>query len=257
MNKDRILSIIKGYNPVDKEFFVMERCKGKSVLDLGCVRHNADFALSDPMWLHQKIKSVAGKVMGVDYLPEEVKKLNSRGYEIITADATKPLPVKETFDVIVAGDLIEHLSNFDGFFENCQRLLKADGILIITTPNPFYSDEYDFVAFKKRYLINPEHTCWIDPQALSQLARRFNFKIDEVHFIKNSWKLKNMICESKDEEFDILNGRWVKNSFLRKTNRKVLGIIFSLFYAPYKALFVKNSLLVKYSDYLAVLKKEV
>lgn len=257
MEKSELLSIIKAAKPVDKESFIMERCAGKNVLDLGCVRHSADFALNDPAWLHKKIKSVAGRVIGVDYLSDEVKKLNSSGYEIITANVTKPLPVKEEFDVIVAGDLIEHLTNFEGFFENCRTLLKAGGLLIITTPNPFYSDEYDFVTFKKRYLINPEHTCWIDPQALSQLAMRFDFEIDELHFIKNTWKLKDMICESKDNEFDILNGRWGNDSFSRKAKRKILGIIFNFFHAPYKALFLKNSLLVKYGDYLAVLKKQV
>lgn len=257
MNKNNILSIIKGSKPVDKVTFIMERCKGMTVLDLGCVRHNADFAMSDPMWLHHKIKSVANKVVGVDWLPEEVQKLNSKGYEILTADVTKPLPIKEAFDVIVAGDLIEHLSNFEGFFENCQRLLKTDGILLISTPNPFYSDEYDFVAFKRRYLINPEHTCWIDPQALAQLTGRFDFEIDNIHFIKNAWKLKNLICESDDNEYDILNGSWANNSISHKIKRKIIGNIFALFYALYKLLFAKKSLLVKHSDYLAVLKKSL
>ena len=243
--------------PVSKELFIQDACQGKVVLDMGCIRYNADFALHDPNWLHNKIKRVAKEVVGVDCLPAEIDKLNSQGYSIIYGDVTKSLDLHKIFDVIVAGDLIEHLLNFEGFFDNCSRLLKPDGIVIITTPNPFYIDEFYFVAIKKHYLINPEHTCWIDPQALSQLAIRFGYIIKEISFIQASWKLSNLITESEKYQYDILNGKWSDNSLKFKIFRKIGGIIFNIVYWPYKNLFSINSDLVKYSDYLAVLKKRL
>jgi len=242
--------------PINKIEFIEQKCLNKVVLDLGCIRHNAEYALSDPNWLHHKIKSVAKRIVGVDYMPSEIEKLQAAGYDIIYGDVTKPLSINENFDVIVAGDLIEHLSNFAGFFDNCTSLLNFAGILIVTTPNPFYIDEYHFVSFKKSYLINPEHTCWIDPQALSQLAARFGYRIDELYFIKDSWQLKNLICETAHHQYDILNGVWQNKTFTFKVKRKVLGMLFNLFYAPWKVLTGMNSKLIRYSDYLAVLKKE-
>jgi len=223
---------------------------------LGCIRHSADFSLRDPNWLHKKIKHVAQKTVGLDYLSAEIDIVKNAGYDIIWGDITKPINLEETFDVIVAGDLLEHLTNFEGFFDNCSRLLKKEGSLIITTPNPFYIDEFFFVALKRSYLINPEHTCWIDPQALSQLGARFGYQIQEIYFIRESWQLSNLICETPHRPYDILHGVWENDTMTFKLIRKVLGIMFNVFYTPWKLLTGMNSKLIKYSDYLAVLKKQ-
>lgn len=256
MTKYELRKKITESKPIDKELFIQNICNGKTVLDLGCIRHSADYAVADSNWLHKKIKSVAKKIIGVDYLPKEIQKLNTLGYEIIFGDVTKPIELNETFDVIVAGDLIEHLTNFEGFFENCNRLLKPNGVLIITTPNPFYSAEFHYVAFKGSYLINPEHTCWIDPQALSQLIDRFECFIDEIYFIKKSWPLGGIVCNSESNEYDILNGKWSKNTVIDKVIRKIAGLfVNNAFYVPFKVITGSNSKLVRYSDYLAVIRK--
>lgn len=255
-NKYELASRIKEAEPVMKETYIVNKCRNKMVLDLGCIRHNAEYALKDPAWLHAKIKEVAAKVTGVDYLLEEIEKLKKHGYDIIFADVTQPMEIKEKYDVIVAGDLIEHLLNVEGFFVNCRNLLKSNGMLIITTPNPFYSDEFHYVSFKNNYLVNPEHTCWIDPQCLSQLSKRMGFDITELYFIKHSWELKNLICETKQHQYDILNGRWLNETLWRKIKKRIVGPMFGVFYSIYKKLSITDSKLVKYSDYLAVLEKK-
>jgi len=149
MNKFELADMIKAAKPVNKESFIADMCAGKAVLDLGCIRHSAEFALKDATWLHKRIKEVAKKTVGVDYLPREIEKINSAGYDVIFGDVTKPMNITEKFDVIVAGDLLEHLTNFEGFFNNCKTLLTDDGILIITTPNPFFCGEFHYVLFKR------------------------------------------------------------------------------------------------------------
>jgi len=42
---------------------------------------------------------------------------------------------KNRFDLVFAGELIEHLYDTDYFFEEANKVLKAGGYLIITTPN--------------------------------------------------------------------------------------------------------------------------
>jgi SAM-dependent methyltransferase len=245
--------MLRAARAVDKERFIEGKCAGKAVLDLGCIRHSADFA-KDSGWLHARIRSVAERVVGIDYLAEEVPKLAAMGYDVRLADVTKPFFLDATFDVIVAGDLIEHLTNFDGFFDNIHRHLKDDGTVIITTPNPFYAGEFHYVAFKRDYLINPEHTCWIDPQALAQLVDRFALGIEEIHFIDNSWRLSQLICNSERDEYDILSDAWRDTSFRKRAARRIAGLMFEIFYAPYRLLGA-NSSLVRHSDYVATLKK--
>lgn len=256
MNKFELASMIKKAKPVNREAFICEKCRGMTVLDLGCIRHSAEFILKDTNWLHKRIKEVAKKVTGIDYLPEEIAKINSCGYEIIYGDVTKPLDIAEKFDVIVAGDLLEHLTSFEGFFSNCKMLLKPDGIMIITTPNPFFCGEFYYVAFKKNFVVNPEHTCWIDPQCLSQLSGRFGFRIAEAAYIKNFWPLEKIICETEGHQYDILNGKWENDSIIFTKKRNFFKNIFGPFYFFYKIFSGTNSKLCRYSDYLAVLKRE-
>ena len=256
MDKFTISDIIKKSKLIVREDFIQEKCYGKTVLDMGCVRHSASFAIEDPKWLHKRIKEVAKKVTGIDYLPQEVERLNKSGYEIILWDVTKRLNMVERFDVIVAADLIEHLVNFEGFLENCKNLLNSKGILIITTANPFYSGEFHYLAFKRNFLNNPEHTCWIDPLCLEQLSRRFGFGVREIHYLKNSWKLESIICETKKHIYDIHNDMWKNNSFGFKLFRLLFGSLFAFFYLPYRVISGSNTILVRYSDYLAVLAHE-
>jgi len=55
----------------------------------------------------------------------------------VVADLNRfPWPFKdESFDVIYAHDIVEHLQDVVRFMEECYRLLKHDGLLEITTPH--------------------------------------------------------------------------------------------------------------------------
>jgi len=238
---------------VDKVEFIQNACRGKTVLDMGCIQHRAEHAITNPNWLHQKIKDVAKRVVGLDYLESEVKVLKDSGFEMICADITKPIPFTEKFDVLVAGDLIEHLSNFDGFFENCKAALKPGGKLILTTPNPFYDGIFSFVSFSNNVLTNLEHTCWIDGVSLGQLAHRFGFLVQDIQYVAHSWRIENYICESREHPLDIAGARWLDNSFRKKLQRKLVSILLPIFYYPYRFLAYKSSRLTATSDYLAVL----
>jgi len=116
--------------PQSRIEIVREFCRGRSVLDLGCVNHDIENSHSDN-WLHKNILDVASEVIGVDYLAPEVELLRQHGYNVILGDVTQPLPLDRTFDVIVVGHLIEHLSGFDGLLTNLRRLLAPGGVVLI------------------------------------------------------------------------------------------------------------------------------
>jgi SAM-dependent methyltransferase len=194
-------------NPTTRGAVIRKFCVGRSVLDIGCVNHLLENR-ERPDWLHGQVKQVARALIGVDYMPSAVERLRGEGFDVICGDATKPLPARGPFDVILIGNLIEHLSNFEGLFENIRSLLAEDGVVLISTANPFYRDQYFYSAFKNDIIVNPEHTCWLDPVTLDQLAQRFGFATEAVEWIKSPWQLPSVVLHGGTRRFDIFSGQW-------------------------------------------------
>jgi SAM-dependent methyltransferase len=194
--------------PRSRRDIVQEICRGKNVLDIGCVHHQVENADS-ANWLHGDIIEVAASALGVDYLEDEVKNLTLRGYKVIAGDVNYPLPINQRFDVIVIGNLIEHLSSFAGLMENINRLLAEDGVALISTANPFFREQYFYSALKNDIIVNPEHTCWIDPVTLNVLSRRFELDTVEVLWVREKWKLSDAYFNGSDQMLNTFNGRWV------------------------------------------------
>lgn len=166
--------------------FFIKNCKDKKVLDLGCVDHNPENYKSG-FWLHKAISAYASSCIGLDYYKDGVNYLNNAGFNVVSADAQN-FDLNETYDVIAAGDLIEHLTNFDGFFYSCWRHLVNDGLLLISTPNPWCWKYIMYYAFnRKMNRINPEHTVWFCERTLQLMAKRFGFSVSSVSFCSRRW----------------------------------------------------------------------
>lgn len=193
--------------PRSRQEVIREYCTGKRVLDIGCVHHDIENSKLDG-WLHGIVVACAEHAVGVDYLESEIAELSAKGFDVISADVTKPIVVDGQFDVIVVGNLIEHLSNFEGLMDNIRRLLRPEGVALISTANPFYREQYFFSAFKNDILINPEHTCWLDPVALDQLCARFGLVTAEVRWVEERWPISAAILHGERQKINMFTGRW-------------------------------------------------
>ena len=160
--------------------YITERCRGRRVLDIGCVMHNVA-SYNSCYFLHRAIAEVAADVTGLDLHEEGVTALAGYGYSVAVGDA-EHFAFERKFDVIVAGDLIEHLGNLDGFLTSCLAALEDDGCILIQTPNPWYWRNIVKSVVYEEVPNNAEHTCWFDPRTLRQLVARYGLTLGEVEF---------------------------------------------------------------------------
>jgi 2-polyprenyl-3-methyl-5-hydroxy-6-metoxy-1,4-benzoquinol methylase len=170
--------------PIDysdsKIAFVADRCRGKRVLDLGCVMHDPG-AVHSRYFMHRAIDEVAARAVGLDLHEEGVAAMRALGYDVRVGDAEK-FGFDEQFDVIVAGDIVEHLGNLDGFLKSVDAALVPGGMLIVQSPNPWYWRYVAKSVWAEEVPSNPEHTCWFCPRTWRQLVDRYGFTLGAIQF---------------------------------------------------------------------------
>ena len=102
--------------------------ENKTILDVGCYdgRDSAHF-----------IKN-GNKVYGIEILEDKAEEARNRGISVESFDLDKRTkwPYKDSmFDYVIAGDIIEHVIYLDDFMKNLSKVMKKDGVLVLSTPN--------------------------------------------------------------------------------------------------------------------------
>jgi 2-polyprenyl-3-methyl-5-hydroxy-6-metoxy-1,4-benzoquinol methylase len=169
----KMLHALPDASTVDREAFIVERCRGKRVLEFGASGR-----------LHEKIVAVATDTMGIDRAP-------STGVVGFDLDDVRELtfPVKAfndvrdvatPWDVIVCGEVLEHLSNPGWFLTRVRRHYGAVP-LIISVPNAFSAIAAAWVR-KGFENVNRDHVAWYSPKTLSVLLERAGYTGAELHW---------------------------------------------------------------------------
>jgi SAM-dependent methyltransferase len=106
---------------------ILARGKELAVLDLG-------FGAG---LLARRIRPACRYLAGVELDPEAAKEGAPFFDDPVTGDLLEGIsgPWKEPFDVIVAGDVLEHLPRPEILLGSLRRLLKPDGVLLLSLPN--------------------------------------------------------------------------------------------------------------------------
>lgn len=165
--------------PVDRVGFIKNIVSGKDVLDVGCVSHFSE-SESHEEWLHRQISDAAKMCLGIDILEEDLKLLSKRGYNVRVHDLTS-VPLEERFDVIVCGELVEHLGAVDSFFRNCHHCLADNGVVVMTTPYPWFTGTVLRALFSGAPLPGSlDHVAWYEPSCVMELADRYGFSLDAI-----------------------------------------------------------------------------
>jgi 2-polyprenyl-3-methyl-5-hydroxy-6-metoxy-1,4-benzoquinol methylase len=172
--------------------FLSTFVQGKSVLDVGCVDHSASVEREDH-WLHKHLARSAQSILGLDILESDAAELRQRGYEVVCGDAMN-VSLNQTFDVVVAGEIIEHIDDPAAFVTNLARHLNQQGRLVMTTPHAFFFLHFlesIFSSAERRW--NPQHVAWYCPFTLENLLSRNNLEIESCYYFTRSRKLCRLL----------------------------------------------------------------
>jgi len=163
--------------------FILDSAKGKRVLNIGCCGSDVLVATET---IHHKIQEVASYCVGIDIFEAGINMMRMKGENVYLANAEYFCLDDKNFDLIVMGDVIEHVSNPGLVFDNANRHLKHSGQIIVSTPNPFSLGLMKQNILRGKYFTNSEHVSWFDPVLLSYLAYRSGFKVEEILWIEGS-----------------------------------------------------------------------
>lgn len=168
---------------VDREAFILERVAGKVVLDIGASGR-----------MHAAIVETAKRCYGIDRPPIHLSDILQRcphypiqgdlefGNDVIFGidldNFSAELP-KLDVQIVVCGEVIEHLSNPGFFLKRLRAAYKCP--VIITVPNAF-NDGCRKTLERGVENVNNDHVAWYSFHTLSELVRREGYEVKEHYW---------------------------------------------------------------------------
>lgn len=181
------LELLAVARPVDRIGFIAAVCAGRRVLDLGAMDETAWSAKRGRgTWLHEEIGRNALRVDGIDnsaMVPIDGL-ATAANSTIRRGDITDPRALVAALvtspDVIVAGELIEHLENP---LEFLRRFTAIEGLsgktLILSTPNATALHNI-LIGLVRRESTHHDHLCILSYKTIATLCTRAGFSGWEI-----------------------------------------------------------------------------
>jgi SAM-dependent methyltransferase len=146
---------------------------GRRVLDIGCRYGALTRAYLD-----------GNHVVGIDVDRMALNEAARLGIETQWVDAEEGLPFEdESFDVVVAGELLEHVRDAAALVSEARRVLRPGGTFVGSVPNGFrLKNRLRFLAGRKPEN-DPTHLHLFSPGDLRALLARF--EEPRLHFVSS------------------------------------------------------------------------
>ncbi|MFZ2112421.1 MAG: class I SAM-dependent methyltransferase [Solirubrobacteraceae bacterium] len=175
--------IPEGLTPADarlREAFLLDHVAAagertgriQRVLDIGCGEGHFAAALL----------RAGAEVIAVDVAAEPLRRAHSRHpvLDLRLVECEAPLPLQDTsFDVVWAGETIEHVADTAQWLSELRRVLRSDGLLLISTPDHGPLSRLwiglSRAAFQARFDPRADHLRFYTSQLLADLLADFGF----------------------------------------------------------------------------------
>jgi SAM-dependent methyltransferase len=168
---------------------LLEFARRKRVVHVGFVdEHRLEAKLGRGTWLHARLAEAAASLVGLDVEEEGVRWATEHGFEAYAVDAQSPEAIAalrlDPADVVIAGEVVEHLDAPGPFFRSLRQLARPEGLLVVTTPNAYRLLNFLAPAAGVE-LVHPDHTAWHSPHTLATLLARGGWELDGAAYYQN------------------------------------------------------------------------
>jgi 2-polyprenyl-3-methyl-5-hydroxy-6-metoxy-1,4-benzoquinol methylase len=170
-------SIPAGLEPADfarRSRFLLEHvAPGLRVLDVGCGEGHFTAALA----------AAGAQVIGLDVAAEPLRRARERHpeLELRLLDEAGPWPLADaSFDVVWAGEVIEHVADTAAWLSELRRVLRSGGSLLLSTPAngrlSLLAAALSPSAFARRFDPRGDHLRFYSRATLTRLIEEFGFQ---------------------------------------------------------------------------------
>jgi len=131
--------------------------------------------------LLENAKSLGFDATGIDYSEQAVKMCHKKNLDAICLDIEREgLPFNEEFDVVIAAEIIEHLSDHYRFLASVNNCLREKGLLFLTTPNSawFVQRIRSLLGRTPTQVQNPLHVRFFSLPHLLRICREQGFSLE-------------------------------------------------------------------------------
>jgi hypothetical protein len=171
---------------VDRVGFLEEAVSGKRVVHLGFIDvERLEDKSASGTWLHERLARHAEGIIGIDLDAAGVESAISAGYEAYQCDLQDRQSVESLglrgWELVVAGELIEHLDCPGAFLDAIHPLVAPTGRLVLTTPNATALTNV-VVGLSRREWTSPQHVTMYSWRTIATLLSRHGWRLSELLF---------------------------------------------------------------------------
>lgn len=159
---------------LDRNSYLMRRAKGQKVLHVGCTDHPiTQHRIASGNLLHAHLGRAASYLLGIDNSLQGITILEQNGIDNVRFMDAEDITLNDNFDIVIAGDVLEHMNNPGKFLERVTRLLSRNGQLIVGVPNAFSFNILKYIL-KGYEPTHKDHTYYFSVKTLSELCSRYD-----------------------------------------------------------------------------------
>jgi SAM-dependent methyltransferase len=181
-------------------------CVNRDVLHLGCT--NWPYAAESDAnghLLHRTISAVASRCVGFDSDAAGISALEALGFtDLVVGDVERLDELKDIgqFDVVLAGEIIEHLGNPERFLTAAAAVLRPGGVLVVTTVNAYCAFRFVMYALRgkggEQEPVHPDHVAYYSRSTLTLALNR------------TGWNVRDFRYYDMGREHRPFNSRWIR-----------------------------------------------